>query len=120
LERRTQQQIRQLQDRQKTTDSQLRTIQIVMKGLVTEFECAKLRGLAAEGPFMVRFHNDMLQELKRLEALRYAQPVAGYNIASMKERDGRADKFDLKQYIRITEEGSEYLKLREELLQHSS
>jgi hypothetical protein len=68
-----------------------------MKGLVTEFEFAKLRGLAADGPFMVRFHNDMLQELKRLEALRYVQAVSGYRIMSIKERDGRADKFDLKQ-----------------------
>lgn len=115
-EQRTQQQIRQLQGRQDTTESRLRTIQIVIKGLVTEFEYEKMRGLAADGPFLVQFHNSMVAELNRLDAIRYVRPKPAYGIESIRERDGTDKKFDLKQYVEITGDGLEYLSLRRELL----
>ena len=37
----------------------------------------------------------------------------------MRERDGTDRKFDLKQYMEITEDGLEYLRFRDELLQSS-
>lgn len=106
-------QIRDIKSRQESAESQLRTLQIVIRGLVTHFEYDKLRGLAAEGPFMVKFHNDMYEELKRLDAIRYVKPRVGYGIISIRERDGRGDEFDLKQYVEITSNGLEYLKLRD-------
>jgi hypothetical protein len=115
-EQRTQQQIRELQGRQDTTESRLRTIQIVIKGLVTEFEYEKMGGLAADGPYMVQFHNSMVAELNRLDAIRYVRPKPGYGIESIRERDGTDKKFDLKHYVEITGDGSEYLGLRRELL----
>jgi hypothetical protein len=115
-EQRTQQHIRRLQDRQETTESRLRTIQVVIKGLVTEFEFEKLRALAGDGPFMVQFHNSMVSEINRLDAIRYVRPKRGYGIESIRERDGTDKKFDLKQYIEITNNGLEYLNLRGELL----
>ena len=90
-----------------------------MKGLVTDFEYTKLRGLAASGPFNVQFHNSMIAELNRLDAIHYVRPRAGYGIESMRERDGTDRKFDLKQYMEITEDGLEYLRFRDELLQSS-
>ena len=51
-----------------------------MKGLVTAFEYTKLRGLAAAGPFDVQFHNSMIAELNRLDAIHYVRPRAGYGI----------------------------------------
>lgn len=116
-EQRTQQHIRKLQDRQDSTESRLRTIQVVIKGLVTEFEYEKLRALAASGPFMVQFHNSMVIELNRLDAIRYVRPKPGYGIESIRERDGTDRRFDLKQYVEITTDGLEYLNLRDELLQ---
>lgn len=116
LEQRTQQQIRQLQNRQETTESRLRTIQVVVKSLVTEFEYQKLRGLVAKDPFMVQFHNSMIAELNRLDAIRYIRPRPGCGIESIRERDGTDKKFDLKQYVEVTEDGLEYLNLRDELL----
>lgn len=115
-ERRTQQEFQRLQGRQNATESRLRTIQIVIKGLVTDFEYEKLRGLAASGPFMVQFHNSMVQELNRLDAIRYVRPNPGCGIESIRERDGTDRKFDLKQYVQITDDGLEYLRLRDELL----
>jgi hypothetical protein len=113
---RTHQEVQRLGDRQSATESRLRTIQVVIKGLITEFEYEKLRGLAAPGTFMAQFHNSMVQELNRLDAIRYVRPVPPYGIESIRERDGTDKKFDLKQYIQITEDGSEYLRLRDELL----
>lgn len=115
-EQRTQQQIRRLEDRQETTESSLRTIQVVVKALVTEFEYEKMRGLAGEEPFMVQFHNSMVEELNRLDAIRYICPKSGYGIESIRERDGTDKKFDLKQYVVMTKDGLEYLSLRGELL----
>jgi hypothetical protein len=106
-----------IHDRQNEAESRIHTLQLLVKGLVTEFEYDKLKGLAESSPFMVTFHNDMYEELKRLDAIRYIQPQPGYGLVSIRERDGRADKFDLKQYVQITSEGLEYLRLRAELLQ---
>jgi hypothetical protein len=115
-EGRTHQEVQRLQGRQDATESRLRTIQIVVKGLVTEFEYEKLRGLAAADPFMVQYHNSMVQELNRLDAIRYIRPAPAYGIESIRERDGTDRKFDLKQYVQITDDGLEYLRFRDELL----
>jgi len=116
IEQRTHQHIRSLQDRQETTESRLRTIQVVTKALVTEFEYEKLRGLAGDVPFMVQFHNSMVSELNRLDAIRFVRPKPGYGIESIRERDGADSKFDLKKYVEITSDGLEYLNLRAELI----
>jgi hypothetical protein len=114
-EAKTHSQIRDIKSRQESAEAQLRTLQIVIRGLVTQWEYEKLRGLASEGSFMVKFHNDMYEELKRLDAIRYVQPRSGFGIISIRERDGRGDEFDLKQYVEITNNGLEYLKLRDGL-----
>ena len=112
-ERKSAARIGQLEVRQEHTESNVKTLQILVRGLVTEWECDKLRGLRAEGPFMVRFHRNMLDEVLRLRALGYVAPNPGRGITHIKERDGSADEFDLKQYMHITDQGREYLKLRE-------
>lgn len=112
----TAQQMQQIRARQDSTESRLRTLQMITKGLVTEWEHEKLRGLAREGPFLVGFHNKMIDELHRLDALQYVSPQRGYGITSIRERDGNDQLFDLKQYCEITSEGREYLKLRDDLL----
>ncbi len=101
-------------------ESRVRVIQMLIKGSVTDFEYEKLEGLAADGPFPVYYHWDMYHELRRLDALRYVQPQPGYGIESIIERDGSADDFNLKQYVYITNEGREYLKLRKDFLRTSN
>jgi predicted nucleotide-binding protein with TIR-like domain len=103
--------------RQDILESRIRTLQIVTKGIVTDFEFEKLKGLAGEPPFLVRFHWDMYHELKRLDAIRYVHPQPGYGLVSIQGFDGSGKDFDLKQYAKITDQGREYLKLREELFQ---
>jgi hypothetical protein len=103
-----------VEERQHTLEARVRALQI--KGIVTDFEYDKLKGLNTDNPFLVRFHWDMYHELRRLDALRYVQPKPGYGIESIMERDGSGGEFDLKQYVYITKEGQEYLNLRDELL----
>ena len=105
---------REIETRQETIEFKVHTLQVIIKSLVTEFEYQKLEGLARSGPFLVRFHESMIKELERLDALRYIQPKPGYGIVNIRERDGRGDEFDLKQYVYITNEGLEYLKLRDQ------
>ncbi len=107
--------IGQVDERQKILESEIRALQIIIKGIITDFEYDKLKGLAAPGPFWVRYHLDMYKELKRLDAIRYIEPMPGQGIYSINAHDGTANEFDLKAYVRITKEGLEYLKLREEL-----
>jgi len=112
-------QISEIRSRQETTETHVRTLQLLIKGLVTEFECDKLRGLAADGQFKVEYQEQMLQELRRLIALGYIQLEPGYRSRSIQVHD-HLGEFDLKQYFRITNEGLEYLKLRNEQLSSAS
>ena len=118
-EYRINQNIQRMQGRQEATEERMRTMQVVMKGLVTFFEWQKLQGLAAPGPYAVQFHNSMVQELNRLDAIRYVKPIKIGGIESIRERDGSAAYFDLKEYVEITSDGLEYLKLRGQLLETS-
>jgi hypothetical protein len=73
----------QVEHRQDVLESRVRALQMLIKGSVTDFEYNKLKGLAADSPFLVRFHWDIYHELKRLDAIRYVQPQQGYGIDSL-------------------------------------
>jgi hypothetical protein len=100
--------------------STIKTLTIIVRGILTEWEYEKLQGLARQEPFLVRFHKNMLDELYRLRALGYVTPAHGRKISSLRERDGTGEEFDLKEYIQITAIGKEYVKLREETLAEPS
>ncbi len=106
-----------IEERQDTLQSEVDTLRVVLKGIVTDYEQDKLRGLASENPFMVHYRSSLYEELKRLDAMRYIRPQEGYGISDIRRQyeKKRGEKFDLKQYVRITEEGREYLSLRDEL-----
>jgi hypothetical protein len=113
-ETKTAQRLTHLQARQADIESTVRTLQIVVRGLLTDWEYEKLQGLARPQPFLVRFHNKMLEELYRLRALGYVNSAPGRTVSSLRERDGTGEEFDLKEYIQITSAGKDYLNLREE------
>jgi hypothetical protein len=114
-EAKTKKQISEIRSRQETTESHVRTLQLLIKGLVTEYEFDKLRGLAGDGPFKVEYQDQMLTELRRLLALGYARLQPGYRTRVIQIHDHRGE-FDLKEYFSITDEGLEYLTLRNEQL----
>lgn len=106
-----------IEERQDTLQSEVDTLRVVLKGIVTDYEQDKLRGLASENPFIVHYRSSLYGELKRLDAMGYIRPQEGYGISDIRRQyeKKREEQFDLKQYVRITEEGREYLSLRDEL-----
>ncbi|UBU12685.1 hypothetical protein [Nonomuraea gerenzanensis] len=108
--------------RQRALESELRALQVTLGGLVTKHEWIQLRRLAdagGEGPVHVRNRKDekLQQELERLDALGFLEPVdsrRGLN-AIREDHGDREEQFDLTRYVRITEAGLEYLRLREKL-----
>jgi hypothetical protein len=111
-------QLGKVEARQDILQAQIHVLQIVIKGIVTKFEYEKLEGLARSGPFLVTYRkDDMYEELKRLDSIQYIERQPGYGITSIHRQADIPGEFDLKQYVRITDQGLEYLKLRTSLFE---
>jgi hypothetical protein len=109
--------IRSRQDRQEnqlvTQQAEIRSLQVALQGIVTAYELDKLEGLSKDGPFLCYYSDEFHNELRRLRGLNLIQNHPGMTLTSIRDnyRD-RKHQFDLKQYCYITEQGIEYLKLR--------
>ena len=105
---------RNIENRQETLQSEVDTMRIVLEGIVTKWELDKLKGLAKDDPFMVRYRSSLYGELKHLDAMGYIRPQEGRGLRDIRNQyeRNRHEKFDLKDYVRITDEGKEYLELR--------
>ena len=123
-EQRTQQQLRQLEGRQESLESkvQLLTSQISLKGIVTKFELDKLHGLTCNSSFQVHYHPRMYDELHHLDAMQFVTPTEGHGLVDIKNKyEKRKDiEFDLKEYVEITKEGCDYLRILTQLMRPSS
>lgn len=109
--------VKSVESRQDTTESEVRALQVAVKGLVTQYEFDKLLGLDSDGPFNVQYSHRMYDELRRLITLQYVRTTAGpiTELHRLRERNGSDKPFDLKQYVAITDEGREYVRLRRAL-----
>jgi hypothetical protein len=108
--------LKNLNARQGKLESEVRALQVTLFGLVTKWELQHLQELARPGPFYVQFSPHMVRELDRLHATGFVEPVNTDLdlVEAINAHDNSSDRFDLKQYVKITEEGRLYLKLREE------
>jgi hypothetical protein len=98
--------------------AEIRSLQVALQGIVTEYEYDKLIGLIKEEPFLCYYSDDLYNELKRLRAMGLIKNHTGTGLTDI--RNGYKDKdrkFDLKRYFYITRKGKEYLKLRTEIVQ---
>jgi len=101
--------------------AQIRSLQVALQGIVTRYEFDKLLGLTKEEPFLCYYSDDLFEELKRLRAMGLAQNHQGVGLADIRrDYKDRNKQFDLKRFFYITEQGREYLKLRNELMQSDS
>jgi hypothetical protein len=114
-------QVQELRSRQDSTESEVRALQVAMKGLVTVYEHEKLLGLAGEAPFWVSYSHRMYEEIRRLHTLGYVKTPTG-QIDDLRrlgerlsDRARRHEHFDLKDYVTITAEGQEYVRIRSQL-----
>jgi hypothetical protein len=85
-------------------------ISLLLFLVVSEYERAHLRALAADGPFMaeVKFGSTFESELRRLLGLQLVARHPERGIRSLFNHEGRAD---VKEHLYITERGRTYLRI---------
>jgi DNA-binding transcriptional regulator YhcF (GntR family) len=77
--------------------------QVLSHNLLNEYELKHLRKLASDTPFNYKRQPSFERELRYLRALGFVENIPGKTISQMPERG------NLKEYIRITEQGKHYL-----------
>jgi hypothetical protein len=95
---------------------QIRSLQVALSGIVTKYELDKLIGLSNEPAFMCYYSEGLYGELKHLRAMNLIADQDGTDLSRVAQYKDKSEKFDLKQFIYITEQGREYIRLRHELL----
>jgi hypothetical protein len=107
----------QVERRQTFQESEIKAIQITLKGILTKHEIGPLKGLNEPGPVLMRYEPDLYGYLHRLDGLNFIQPNKGYGLYDI-VKDHRDDEnrppFDLKKYVYITDEGKKYLDILRE------
>lgn len=93
--------------------------QVAFRGIVNTYELDKLRGLAADGPFLVHYNPRMYEELRHLDAMQFVSPTEGHGLVDLKNSYAKREDitFNLKDYVAIRKEGREYLDLLDEIRQ---
>jgi hypothetical protein len=93
--------------------TQIRSLQVALQGIVTKYEFDKLVGLAGQDAFMCYYSDDLFGELKRLRAMGLVRNHDGTGLSDIRrEYKDRNAQFDLRRFFYITEQGREYLALR--------
>lgn len=108
------------QDRQQQElaqqQAQIRSLQVALQGIVTQYEFDKLNGLNGDKPFLCYYSEDLHAEVKRLRAMGLVNNHQGTGLGYIRrDYKDRNEQFDLKRFFYITTAGKEYLSLRREL-----
>jgi hypothetical protein len=116
----------QVEKRQELQESEIKAIQIALKGILTKHETDLLEGLNAPGSLMLWYEPDRYRYLHRLDGLHFIQPNPGYGLMTMEDRHRDDEKlpvpphdrprFDLKEFVKITDDGKRYLKILRSIL----
>ncbi|MEW2285364.1 hypothetical protein [Streptomyces sp. NPDC047841] len=89
---------------------QVDILRLVVRGLVTRYMLSHLRKLADLEADYVRFEWSMFRELDHLENIGYVTPSDQRGLQAIVDDHGQpGSEFHLKDYLRITSDGLEYL-----------
>jgi hypothetical protein len=107
-------QLNNLQANQEVQRSDLAAIRTALTGLVTKYEFQHLIHLNAPRPYFCKFGYIFFDEIRRLDSIQFIRPTTagGFN-AIKSEHELNRGEFDLKQYMKITDEGKSYLRARQ-------
>jgi hypothetical protein len=109
--------VRALRSGQERQEGEIRALKFAIQGIVTQYEYDKLVGLEGKGPFLCYYSEDLYNELKHLRAMLLIKNHGTVGLGTIrKEYKDRDQQFDLKRYFYITEQGSDYLRIRNEIL----
>ena len=118
--------LKEVKETQRAQSDDIELVQLVsFAGIVSKHEIKHLYGLAnKEGSYDVRYSLDLKHELKRLDDFGFIFPNEGIGLNTIDERFG-ADinkyeardktKFNLKDYVHITDYGERYIELANKL-----
>lgn len=106
----------QVEERQVIQASEIKAIQIALKGILTKHEKGHLEGLK-QPEYQIRYEPDLYPYLHRLDGLNFIQPNPGYGLMTIEDRHRDDAKlpveerpfFDLKEFVYITDDGERYL-----------
>jgi energy-coupling factor transporter transmembrane protein EcfT len=112
---------KQVQDKQ-TNDlneqkNEIQLIKFLLQSLIPENEKDKLRGLSQIDPFMCWFSQDLYDETKHLDSLKFLEimPENKKGLNAIYDYKDKNAQLDLKQIVRITKKGLDYLKVLDEV-----
>ncbi|HKX30791.1 MAG TPA: hypothetical protein VJ302_24080 [Blastocatellia bacterium] len=113
-----------VQKRQDVQESEIKAIQIALKGILTKHEIGLLEGLNGAMPVMIRYEPDLYRYLHRLDGLNFIQPKPGYGLITVEERHKDDERlpvperplFDLQEFVYITGDGKTYLEILSRIL----
>jgi hypothetical protein len=117
----------QVEKRQSIQESEIKAIQIALKGILTKHETGPLTQLSGPEKVLIRYEPDLYRYLHRLDGLGFIQPKNGHGLYDI-EKDHKDDErlpyeqrppFDLKEYVYITDEGKKYLNILNDILKKS-
>lgn len=101
--------------------SDIESIRVALRGLVSKYELQHLQGLATTYPFIVNYGKEFYNELKRLDDFGFLLPHPDLErgLYTLFERFGHEEntplvnrtRFNLHDYVIITPEGDRYLEL---------
>jgi hypothetical protein len=116
---------REVEHEQQRLDREIQWLKFLTRNFLTGYEVEHLQKFAADGSFWFEFDSGTKtyfeRELRRMLDLNLVERLPGTGVgALLHNRDGVVNKNgkdmkDVKQYLRITEQGREYLKMRGQL-----
>ena len=105
------------QEQMVSQQAQIRSLQVALSGIVTKYELDKLIGLSGKQPFSCYYSDDLYGELRHLKAMNLIADQENKDLSTLrKQYKDKNEKFDLKHFLYITEQGREYIHLRHEML----
>jgi len=80
--------------------AEIRSLQVALQGIVTQYEFDKLVGLSTDAPFPCYYSDDLYAELKRLRAMSLVHHHDGVGLSIIrKEYKDSNQQFDLKRFF---------------------
>jgi hypothetical protein len=79
--------------------AQIRSLEVALQGILTQYEFDKLNGLNRDEPFLCYYSDDLHAEVKRLRAMGLVSNHQGTGLGTIRrDYKGRNEQFDLKRF----------------------
>lgn len=96
--------------RQDEAQKVIKALSIALEGIVAKYERDHLEKLRPENDDTVSFGPNFFQEIERLDAIGFISPIKRDGIVAIQNEHGTPGQlFHLREYVKLTEKGKNYL-----------